>query len=211
MAREPLPAGWAPRLAPKMPPAPGESTTSAPYTDGKRGECRHIRCLAMPLGKWVFQVSSRSRESEGNSVSNDDVRQPTQPMPGQTDGQPAAAEIAGFFDRVAALGVQPRLRAVSGTCVFNITGAGNWRATITNGLPTITHDAPEDGPADCTVECSAQDFLRIVHREGGLNVLAAFLQGLVTVTGNIGFATSLLGSVTFDPVGMPGAQPRSLR
>jgi len=132
-------------------------------------------------------------------------------MPGQTDGQPAAAEIAGFFDRVAALGVQPRLRAVSGTCVFNITGAGNWRATITNGLPTIAHNAPEDGAADCTVECSAQDFLRIVHREGGLNVLAAFLQGLVTVTGNIGFATSLLGSVTFDPVGMPGAQPRSLR
>jgi putative sterol carrier protein len=109
---------------------------------------------------------------------------------------------------MAALGVQPRLRAVSGTCVFNITGAGSWRATITEGLPTITHDAPENGPADCTLECSAQDFLRIVHHEGNLNVLAAFLQGLVTVTGNIGFATSLLGSVNFDPVGMPGAQPR---
>jgi len=147
-------------------------------------------------------------------VSNDDVRQPAQPAqpaqqtPGQTGGQPATAEIAEYFDKVAALGVQPRLRAVSGTCVFKITNAGNWRATITNGLPTITHDAPENEPADCTVECSAQDFLRIIHREGGLNVLAAFLQGLVTVTGNIGFATSLLGSVTFDPVGMPGAQPR---
>ncbi|HEX5546204.1 MAG TPA: SCP2 sterol-binding domain-containing protein [Ktedonobacterales bacterium] len=139
------------------------------------------------------------------------MRQPmqsAQQAPGQTGGQPATAEIAEFFDKVAALGVQPRLRAVSGTCVFNITGAGSWRATITNGLPTITHDAPEDGPADCTMECSAQDFLRVVHREGNLNVLAAFLQGLVRVTGNIGFATSLLGSVTFDPVGMPGAQPR---
>jgi len=147
-------------------------------------------------------------------VSNDDVRQPAQPAqpaqqtPGQTGGQPATAEIAEFLDKVAALGVQPRLRAVSGTCVFKITNAGNWRATITNGLPTITHDAPENEPADCTVECSANDFLRIIHREGNLNVLAAFLQGLVTVTGNIGFATSLLGSVTFDPVGMPGAQPR---
>ncbi len=139
------------------------------------------------------------------------MRQPTQSAqqaPRQTDGQPATAEIAAFFDKVAALGVQPRLRAVSGTCVFNITDAGSWRATITNGLPTITHDAPENAPADCTLECSAQDFLRIIHREGGLNVLAAFLQGLVTVTGNIGFATSLLGSVTFDPVGMSGAQPR---
>jgi len=59
-------------------------------------------------------------------VSNDDVRQPTQPMQsaqqvsGQTDGQPAAAEIAEFFDKVAALGVQPRMRAVSGTCVFTL-------------------------------------------------------------------------------------------
>jgi len=150
-------------------------------------------------------------------VSNDDARQPTQPTQptqpaqqarGQTGGQPATAEIAEFFDKVAALGVQPRLRAVSGTCVFNITDAGSWRATITNGLPTITHDVPANEPADCTVECSANDFLRIIHREGDLNVLAAFLQGLVTVTGNIGFATSLLGSVTFDPVGMPGAQPR---
>lgn len=109
---------------------------------------------------------------------------------------------------MAALGVQPRLRSVTGTCVFNITDAGSWRATITNGLPTITHDVPANEPADCTMECSANDFLRIIHREGNLNVLAAFLQGLVTVTGNIGFATSLLGSVTFDPVGMPGAQPR---
>jgi len=136
------------------------------------------------------------------------MRQPGQQVPGQTDGQPATAEIAEFFDKVATLGVQPRLRAVSGTCVFNINGAGSWRATITNGLPTITHDVPGNEPADCTVECSAQDFLRIVHREGNLNILAAFLQGLVAVTGNIGFATSLLGSVTFDPVGMPGAQPR---
>jgi len=150
-------------------------------------------------------------------VSNDDVRQPAQPMqsaqptqqaPGQTGGQPTTAEIAEFFDKVAALGVQPRLRAVSGTCVFNITNAGIWRATITNGLPTITHDAPENEPADCTLACSAQDFLRIVHHEGDLNVFAAFLQGMVTVSGNIGFATSLIGSVTFDPVGMPGAQPR---
>lgn len=191
-----------------MPPAPGESTTSTPYTDGKSGEYIHIRCLAMLPGKRVFQVSSRSRESEGNSVNNDDVRQPAQQAPGQTGGQPATAEIAEFFDKVAALGVQPRLRAVSGTCVFNITDAGSWLATVTNGLPTIAHDVPANAPADCTVECSAQDFLRIVHREGNLNVLAAFLQGLVTVTGNIGFATSLLGSVTFDPVGMPGAQPR---
>jgi len=109
---------------------------------------------------------------------------------------------------VAALGVQPRLRTVSGTCVFNITGAGSWRATITNGLPTIAHDTSEKEPADCTVECSAQDFLRIAHRDGNLNILAAFLQGQVTVTGDMAFATSLLGGVTFEPVGMPGAQPR---
>ncbi len=146
-------------------------------------------------------------------MGTDDARQPTQPTrttqqaPGQPGGQPGTDEIAGFFDKVVALGVQPRLRSVSGTCLFNITGAGSWLATITNGLPVITHDAPAHGPADCTVECSAQDFLRIAHREDNLNILAAFLQGLVTVTGNIGFATSLLGGVTFDPVGMPGAQP----
>lgn len=149
-----------------------------------------------------------SNEEPRQSTQSTQSAQPAQQAPGQTEGQPAAAEIAGFFDKVAALGVQPRLRSVSGTCVFNITGAGSWRATITDGLPTITHDAPANGPADSTLECSAQDFLRIVHREGDLNVLAAFLQGLVTVTGDMGFATSLVGSVTFNPVGMPGAQPR---
>jgi SCP-2 sterol transfer family len=140
------------------------------------------------------------RESEGNTVSNEDAGA----MP-QTAEQTARQEIAEFFSRVTAGGPQPRLRYVSGTCLFNIAGAGSWRGTIANGVPTVTQDGTDAAPVDCTVECTAEDFLRIVHREGNMNILAAFLQGLVTIKGDISFAAALLGGVTFDTV---GAQPR---
>lgn len=115
----------------------------------------------------------------------------------QTDGQ-AGREVADFFASETVRGFQPRLQSVTGMCRFDITGAGSWQVHINKGTPTITHDANDQSPADCVVTCSAEDLLRIIHREGYLNFFAAMLQGLVTVTGDLGFATALIGGVTFD-------------
>ena len=138
-------------------------------------------------------------------MSNDNMGQQAQPTAAQTTANQATREITALFDRVVAGGYQPRLRAVSGTCRFNIADAGSWLATIKDGVPTVTRDDGKDTtPADCTVACTAENYLRVVHREGNLNIFAAYLQGIVIITGDIGFATTLLGSVTLDAVDSVG-------
>jgi hypothetical protein len=51
----------------------------------------------------------------------------------------------------------------------------------------------------------ADDLARLIRGEGNLNVLAAWLQGLVTISGDITIAATLLGSYTLEPI---GSQPR---
>ncbi len=119
----------------------------------------------------------------------------------QTHEKSDAKRIAELFNLVAAAGYQPRLRSVSGTCRFNIIGAGSWLATIEEGMPTVTEAGTELTPATCTVTCNAEDFLNIVQRKDNLNILAAYLQGLVNNEGDSSFASALLGSVLINPVG----------
>jgi putative sterol carrier protein len=109
-------------------------------------------------------------------------------------------EIAEFFDTVAAAGVQDRLRTVSGTCRFDVTGAGTYRVDVKDGVPAVTHDDTDTAPADCVVALSADDFMRVVRREGHLDTLAALLQGRIAVTGDIALAGALLFSYTPKPV-----------
>jgi hypothetical protein len=113
---------------------------------------------------------------------------------------PARAEIAAFFQRVADSGPQSRLRGLSGTCEFNIHGAGIWQATIKKGVITVAEGAATD-PASvtCTITCAATDFLRMVHREGNLNVFAASLQELFTINGDLVFAWAALGGFILNP------------
>ncbi|MGH2515941.1 MAG: SCP2 sterol-binding domain-containing protein [Ktedonobacterales bacterium] len=133
-------------------------------------------------------------------MSNDDVGRATQ----QADSQAAATrEIVEFFDKVAARGVQPRLRSITGSCRFDIAGAGTWRVSIKDGLPTITRNDTDTAPSDSVVAVAAEDLIRLVRGEGHLNMLAAWLQGLVTIGGNLAFAEALLGSYTLEPAGSP--------
>lgn len=124
-------------------------------------------------------------------------------MPQNADGQTATSEIARFYSTVTATGLQSRLRYVSGICEFNIIDAGTWRVIIKEGMPTVTQDTSSATPADCVVSSTAEDFLRVAHRENHLNVMAAVLQGLITVTGDVGFATLVLGSAILEPIGQP--------
>ena len=139
-------------------------------------------------------------------MSNDVAGQTAQPN--ETQAAANAHAVEQYFSRVAASGPQPRLRSVSGTCQFDIAGAGTWRVSIKDGTPTVTQGGGDLATADCVVSCTTEDFLRVLHREGHLNMLAAFLQGLVTITGDVSFAAAVLGSATVEPVGTTGAQPR---
>jgi hypothetical protein len=138
------------------------------------------------------------------STSTNGARRPTHNGHRQT----AQHEVAAFFDNIAASGEQPRLRTVSGICQFNIAGAGTWRVALSAGIPTVTEGAQHTKHPDCVIACDAADFLRVTQREGHLNLYAAVLQGLVTISGDLAFAFTILGSATFRQAGAENALPR---
>ena len=74
-----------------------------------------------------------------------DTLQPATPQP--SAAATTGSEIDAFFARVAASGTQPRLRTVTGTCQFDIAGAGTWRVALKDGAVTAT----ETVVADCAL------------------------------------------------------------
>jgi hypothetical protein len=112
----------------------------------------------------------------------------------------ARGEIEAFFDRVARSTVQPRLRRLTGVCQFNIEGAGTWQIELKRGAASVTRGAERNAPPpNCVVSTTARNMVRILHHEGNLNIVAAVLQELVTVTGDVAFAWSVVGSFTMKP------------
>jgi hypothetical protein len=105
---------------------------------------------------------------------------------------------------VAESGPQPRLRGLSGICQFDIDGAGIWQATLKKGVIAIAEGTVAN-PASvtCIISGEATDYLRLVHREGNLNVYAAALQELFTIKGDMTFAWAVLGGVILNPADVP--------
>jgi hypothetical protein len=141
-----------------------------------------------------------STESEGPAMS-------------AMGGQAATEEIARFFAAIGAQGFQPRLRHATGSCQFDIVGAGTWRVTVKDGVAMMTQNVQGMAPPDSVFTCTAEDFLRLIKqdfskREPHLNLFTALLQGMVTITGDLSFAAALLWSATLMPTGTAGAQAR---
>jgi len=119
--------------------------------------------------------------------------QATTPQPDSaSDSARVAAELEALFARAAASGPQPRLRTLTGTCQFDLAGAGTWRSTVKDGVMAVVKGGDDTSPARCVVACDAEDFLRFVHREGNMNLMTAFMQELVTITGDFPFAYAAL-------------------
>ena len=93
-----------------------------------------------------------------------------------------AANPREFFADLAARTPDTKLRGISGTCRFDIQGAGSWIVALTDGKVTVREGAA-GAKADTIVVCSADDFMRIVR--GELNPFAAALQGRVQGAGNL--------------------------
>jgi SCP-2 sterol transfer family protein len=134
-------------------------------------------------------------------VSSENPQQAQTPQ--QTTGETTAGrEITEFFKQSIATGPQkqPRLRGLRGVCRFDISGAGIWNIAVNDGEVTVIEGAGDALPADCAVTCSAEDFLRVIHRENQMNMVTAAMQGLVAVTGDKVFAFALLGNVIAAPL-----------
>jgi len=119
----------------------------------------------------------------------------------QQDAARVKAEIEALFARATASGPQPRLRTLTGTCQFDLAGAGTWRATVKDGVVTIVKGGDDTSPAQCVVACDAEDFLRFARREGNMNLMTAFMQELLSVSGDLPFAYAALGSFVLAPEG----------
>jgi hypothetical protein len=99
-----------------------------------------------------------------------------------------AASPREFFADLAVRAPDTNLRAISGSCRFDIQGAGSWIIALTEGKVAV-RDGAAGVKADATIACSADDFMRIAR--GELNVVAAALQGRVAVTGSVALAQLL--------------------
>lgn len=93
--------------------------------------------------------------------------------------------IESFFEQLTTQGYFPRFQAISGSCRYNIEGAGSWTLSINEGNLAITKNS-SDAQVDCVITCSKDDFIRMI--QGQRNPVTAFLQGRITVTGSVGLA-----------------------
>jgi putative sterol carrier protein len=93
--------------------------------------------------------------------------------------------IESFFEQLATQSYFPRLHAISGSCRWNIEGAGSWTLSIKEGALTMTKNS-SDAQADSVITCGKDDFIRMV--QGQQNPLTAVLQGRIIVTGSVGLA-----------------------
>jgi hypothetical protein len=109
------------------------------------------------------------------------------------------SDVEAFFYRAEAAGFQPRLRTVTGTCQFNLEGAGIWRVAVKDGTIVVIKGESPMPAATCIVSCTAEDFLRIVRQENHMNMMSAVLQEILTIKGDIVFAYAVLGSFVFTP------------
>jgi putative sterol carrier protein len=90
-----------------------------------------------------------------------------------------------FFEQFATERYEPRMRDISGSCRWNIEGAGSWTLSVKEGTLTMTRNSSE-AQADSVITCSKDDFIRMM--QGQLNPLTAFLQCRITITGSAGLA-----------------------
>lgn len=75
--------------------------------------------------------------------------------------------------------------------IFHIQGPGGGTWQVLRGEEDVQIGPASDGPKDCQVWCSADDFMGIVS--GTLSGRNAFLSGRLRVVGDVGLALRLQG------------------
>jgi hypothetical protein len=104
-----------------------------------------------------------------------------------------SGDVQSVFERMEARRFEPMLRGISGTCQFNIEGAGSWRVMERDGVLTVT---PGSGEADSVLTCAADDFLRVAR--GEQNLFTLLLRGEVSISGNLALILAFTQLLTQD-------------
>lgn len=106
------------------------------------------------------------------------------------------AVIEKFFEQIISEHHSPCLKEISGTCRWDIQGAGNWLLEIEHGNLALVRGGSQR-KADTTIICSSEDFdLMIQHK---LHPMVAFLQGRLTVSGDLSLAQICMRVFRFPP------------
>ncbi|HEC33574.1 MAG TPA: SCP2 sterol-binding domain-containing protein [Chloroflexi bacterium] len=87
-----------------------------------------------------------------------------------------------------------RLEGLSGVVIFDFSGegGGKWTLTLADGQAKL--EEGETVPADVTLSMDAQDFVAMC--EGELNAMSAFMQGKIRISGDMALAMRLQSILT---------------
>jgi hypothetical protein len=100
------------------------------------------------------------------------------------------SSVRSYFDQLAALGEEPRLRDTVGTCEFDISGAGTWCVEIDHGHLRVAEGRAEAPPLG-RLRGDAPTFLRAVRGDDNDNFITAVLRGALSVEGEFAFLQKL--------------------
>jgi hypothetical protein len=106
------------------------------------------------------------------------------------------ADPARFFDRLGRRSTALESVLPEGAVVaihVDGPGGGAWQIDETMQLGPV-----DDGPKDCTIHCTANDFMAILS--GRLGAKEAFLAGRLRIVGDVGLALKLRDLVTTPEV-----------
>ena len=79
-----------------------------------------------------------------------------------------------------------RTRGMRASYRFDVTGVGSWHLDVNDGEVAL---AESEADADCVIEASERDFLRIAR--GEQNPVTAYMLGRVKVRGDVSLAARL--------------------
>jgi hypothetical protein len=100
------------------------------------------------------------------------------------------ASVQSYFQQLAAMGDEPRLRDTVGTCEFEIAGAGTWCVEIDHGHVRVVPGSAEAAPLG-RLRGDASSFLHVVRGDDDDNFVSALLRGAISVDGDLGFLQKL--------------------
>jgi len=93
-----------------------------------------------------------------------------------------------FFEEELPANVDPeRIKGISHSYVFDVTGEGRWLVEIRDGKLTVAENADSEGDVKFTL--SGETFDRITDRKQ--NPMVAYMTGKVKVSGDIKAASDL--------------------
>jgi putative sterol carrier protein len=97
------------------------------------------------------------------------------------------SSAAEYFDHISQNLEPAQARGISGTYLFDITGAGKWTADFQEGSVNI--EEGETKEPECTIMAAEEDWLALVS--GELDPMSAMMGGKIKMKGDMSKAMQL--------------------